>query len=91
MGSLAIFKWVRGEQIGQCAYGRVYLALNATTGEMIAVKQMEITQTAGDKADALQATIVNAVKSEIDIVKGLNHPNVVQHIGFAETPSCLSM
>lgn len=32
---IATFKWVRGELIGRGTYGRVYLALNATTGEMI--------------------------------------------------------
>ena len=37
-----VFKWVKGELIGKGTYGRVYLALNATTGEMIAVKQVEL-------------------------------------------------
>jgi hypothetical protein len=87
----AIFKWVRGELIGKGTYGRVYLALNATTGEMIAVKQVEIPQTASDKNDSRQAVLVQALKLESEIFKDLDHPNVVQYLGFEETPNFLSM
>ena len=52
----AIFKWVRGELIGKGTYGRVYLALNVTTGEMIAVKQVEIPKTASDRDDSRQVS-----------------------------------
>jgi mitogen-activated protein kinase kinase kinase len=87
----AIFKWVRGELIGKGTYGRVYLALNATTGEMIAVKQVEIPQTASDKNDSRQAVFVQALKLESEIFKDLDHANVVQYLGFEETPNFLSM
>lgn len=82
---------MRGELIGKGTYGRVYLALNATTGEMIAVKQVEIPQTASDKNDTRQAVYVKALKSESETLKDLDHPNVVQYLGFEETPNFLSM
>ncbi|KAJ3734750.1 hypothetical protein DFJ43DRAFT_100120 [Lentinula guzmanii] len=85
------FKWVRGELIGRGTYGRVYLALNATTGEMMAVKQVDIPQTASDKNDSRQATVVQALKSESETLKDLDHPNIVQYLGFEETPSNLSI
>ncbi|KAF9076192.1 hypothetical protein BDP27DRAFT_1414728 [Rhodocollybia butyracea] len=85
------FKWVRGELIGRGTYGRVYLALNATTGEMIAVKQVEIPQTASDKNDSRQIAVVQALKSESETLKDLDHPNIVQYLGFEETPSNLSI
>jgi mitogen-activated protein kinase kinase kinase len=85
------FKWVRGELIGKGTYGRVYLALNATTGEMIAVKQVEIPRTASDKNDSRQVTVVQALKLESETLKDLDHPNIVQYLGFEETPSNLSM
>ena len=88
---IAIFKWVRGELIGRGTYGRVYLALNATTGEMIAVKQVEIPQTASDKNDSRQVTVVQALKSESETLKDLDHPHIVQYLGFEETPTNLSM
>lgn len=69
----------------------MYLALNATTGEMMAVKQVEIPQTASDKNDSRQATVVSALKSESETLKDLDHPNIVQYLGFEETPTNLSM
>lgn len=87
----ATFKWVRGELIGRGTYGRVYLALNATTGEMIAVKQVEMPRTASDKNDTRQITVVQALKMESETLKDLDHPNIVQYLGFEETPANLSM
>jgi len=88
---LATFKWVRGELIGRGTYGRVYLALNATTGEMIAVKQVEMPRTPSDKNDSRQITVVQALKMESETLKDLDHPNIVQYLGFEETPTNLSM
>ncbi|KAG6818014.1 hypothetical protein H0H87_009169 [Tephrocybe sp. NHM501043] len=87
----ATFKWVRGELIGRGTYGRVYLALNATTGEMIAVKQVELPRTASDKSDSRQITVVQALKMESETLKVLDHPNIVQYLGFEETPENLSI
>ena len=87
----AIFKWVRGELIGKGTYGKVYVALNATTGEMIAVKQVEIPRTESDRNDSRQVTVVEALKLESETLKDLDHQNVVQYLGFEETPRYLSM
>ncbi|KAJ6495963.1 kinase-like domain-containing protein [Mycena vulgaris] len=85
------FRWIRGELIGKGTYGRVYVALNATTGEMIAVKQVEIPRTASDKNDSRQVTVVQALKLESEMLKVLDHPNIVQYLGFEETPETMSM
>ncbi|KAF8560282.1 Pkinase-domain-containing protein [Imleria badia] len=90
-GPRPIFKWVRGELIGKGTYGRVYLALNATTGEMIAVKQVEIPTTASDKSDSRQASFVQALKMESETLKDLDHPHIVAYLGFEETPNFLSI
>ncbi|VDB86477.1 unnamed protein product, partial [Peniophora sp. CBMAI 1063] len=86
-----IFKWVRGELIGKGNFGRVYLAMNVTTGEMIAVKQVEIPRTASDRGDARQANVVEALKLESETLKDLDHPNIVQYLGFEETATFLSI
>ncbi|KAF7310843.1 MAP kinase kinase kinase [Mycena chlorophos] len=91
VSTTATFKWVRGELIGRGTYGRVYLGLNVTTGEMIAVKQVEIPRTASDKIDSRQVTVVQALKMESETLKVLDHPNIVQYLGFEETPSNLSI
>ncbi|EIM92594.1 kinase-like protein [Stereum hirsutum FP-91666 SS1] len=93
-GSVApkpIFKWVRGELIGKGNFGRVYMALNATTGEVIAVKQVEIPRTASDKNDSRQVGVVDALKLESETLKDLDHPHIVQYLGFEETPTFLSI
>ncbi|KAG1825845.1 kinase-like protein [Suillus subaureus] len=72
-----ILKWVRGELIAKGTYGRVYLALNATTGEMFAVNQ--------------RMKSVQAFKTEIETLKDLDHPHIVQYLGFEETKTFLSI
>ncbi|KZT05856.1 Pkinase-domain-containing protein [Laetiporus sulphureus 93-53] len=86
-----IFRWVRGQLIGKGTYGKVYLALNATTGDMIAVKQVEMPRTASDKSDTRQISVVEALKLESETLKDLDHPNIVQYLGFEETPTFLSI
>lgn len=89
--SAPTFKWIRGELIGKGTYGRVYLAMNANTGEMMAVKQVESPQTASDRNDSRQASMVQALKLESETLKDLDHPNIVQYLGFEETPTNLSI
>lgn len=67
------------------------MALNATTGEMIAGKQVELPQTASDKSDAKQHTVIQALKMESETLRDLDHPHIVQYLGFEETPANLSM
>jgi mitogen-activated protein kinase kinase kinase len=73
--------WVKGELIGKGTYGRVYLALNVTTGDMIAVKQVEMPRTDRDREDTRQTGMIEALKSEIALLKDLDHPNVVTYLG----------
>lgn len=69
----------------------MYLALNATAGEMIAVKQVELPKTVSDQNDSRQLQVVEALKSESDTLKDLDHPNVVQYLGFEQSADHLSM
>ncbi|KAJ6604578.1 kinase-like domain-containing protein [Mycena vulgaris] len=85
------FQWVRGELIAKGSYGRVYLALNVNNGELMAVKQVEAPQTASDRADSRQIEVVEALKFESTTLKDLDHPNIVQYLGFEETPENLNI
>ena len=58
---------------------------------MIAVKQVEIPQTEADKEDKRQISVVEALKSESETLKDLDHPNIVQYLGFEQTFDFLSM
>ncbi|WFD41694.1 mitogen-activated protein kinase kinase kinase [Malassezia psittaci] len=86
-----VFKWVKGDLIGKGTFGRVYLALNATTGEMIAVKQVELPRTSADRDSSRQRDVVAALRSEIETLKDLDHPNVVTCLGFEQTSDTLSI
>jgi hypothetical protein len=67
------------------------MALNATTGEMIAVKRFEILQMESDREDQRQVSVVEALKLESETLKDLDHPNIVQYLGYQETTKFLSM
>lgn len=75
------FKILRGQLIGKGTYGRVYLGMNATTGDFLAVKQVEVNQkAAGQDRDRIKE-MVAALDLEIDTMKDLEHPNIVQYLG----------
>lgn len=86
-----IFKWVKGDLIGKGTYGRVYLALNVTNGEMIAVKQVELPRTDSDRDNARQKGVVSALRAEIQTLKDLDHPHIVSYLGFEGTDAWLSI
>ncbi|KAL0578727.1 mitogen-activated protein kinase kinase kinase [Marasmius crinis-equi] len=83
------FQWARGELIGQGSYGRVYLALNATTGEIIAVKQVEVTKTHSDRRR--QTDVAQALRLEKNTLKHLDHTHIVRFLGYEENSKCLSI
>lgn len=65
-------------------YGRVYLALNATTGEMIAAKQVETSYADADHDAVRQVRMAEGLKAESEILKDLDHPNIIQYLGFEQ-------
>lgn len=74
--------WMKGSLIGEGSFGSVFLALHAITGELMAVKQVEIpSATQGTEFDKRKTNMVNALKHEIELLQGLQHPNIVQYLG----------
>jgi mitogen-activated protein kinase kinase kinase len=75
------FKWMKGQLIGKGTFGRVYLGMNITTGELIAVKQVEVNpKAAGQDKDKIKE-LVKSLDQEIDTMQHLDHPNIVQYLG----------
>lgn len=69
------------EKLGQGAFGSVYKALNWTNGETCAVKKIDLSHIPeGDLPE---------IMSEIDLLKNLHHPNIVQYRGYHRTASSL--
>ena len=75
------FQIARGQLIGKGSYGRVYLGMNLTTGEMLAVKQVEVNQKAAGHDKEKMKEMVGAMDQEIDTMQHLEHPNIVQYLG----------
>lgn len=75
-GEFQEFAWIKGELIGRGSFGAVYLALNVTTGEMLAVKQVVVSKTPSNLEG------INALYKEVETMKDLDHENIVQYLGF---------
>ncbi|GAA5881943.1 hypothetical protein JCM3774_002081 [Rhodotorula dairenensis] len=85
------YKWIKGDLIGRGTYGHVYIALSVTTGETIAVKQVEMPRSFSDKEDQRIKGMISSLKAEIELLKDLDHPNIVLYLGMEQTPEYLSI
>ncbi|EEH20277.2 STE/STE11/BCK1 protein kinase [Paracoccidioides brasiliensis Pb03] len=77
----ATFRIIRGQLIGKGTYGRVYLGINADNGEILAVKQVEVSPKAAGQDKDKMKEMVSALNQEIDTMQHLEHPNIVQYLG----------
>jgi mitogen-activated protein kinase kinase kinase len=85
------FRWFKGQLIGKGTYGKVYLGMNATTGEFLAVKQVEVSQKAAGGDKAKMKELVKALDLEIDTMKDLDHVNIVQYLGCERNETSISI
>ena len=75
------YKIFRGELIGKGTYGRVYLGINATTGDVLAIKHVEVNPKAAGQDKDKMKEMVSSLDQEIDTMQHLEHPNIVQYLG----------
>jgi mitogen-activated protein kinase kinase kinase len=73
--------WHKGPKIGQGSFGNVYLGLNGLTGELMAIKQVDMPKNETEKSKKM---MVNALKQEISLLKELSHENIVRYLGSNE-------
>ncbi|KAM0715256.1 hypothetical protein Q7P37_008754 [Cladosporium fusiforme] len=66
-----------GDCLGRGAFGSVYRALKWSTGETVAIKQVRLSD--------LPKSELNVIMQEIDLLKNLNHANIVKYHGFVKT------
>ncbi|PGH29254.1 STE/STE11/CDC15 protein kinase [[Emmonsia] crescens] len=72
-----------GDCLGKGAFGSVYRALNWGTGETVAVKQIKLTD--------LPKSELRVIMQEIDLLKNLDHPNIVKYHGFVKSIETLNI
>ncbi|KAG1468447.1 hypothetical protein G6F56_003826 [Rhizopus delemar] len=72
--------WMKGSLIGRGTFGDVYLGLNPLSGELMAVKQVEL-PVENSATEERKKSMVVALQREIDLLKELEHENIVQYLG----------
>lgn len=85
------FKWMRGQLIGKGTFGRVYLGMNTNTGELLAVKQVEVNHKAPNTDPSKIREMVKALDLEIDTMQHLDHVNIVQYLGCEKKEFSISI
>ena len=65
------------EELGRGASGRVYRGLDKKTDGYVAVKEISI--------ERLQHSDISSIMGEVELLKSLNHRNVVQYLGSFRT------
>lgn len=85
------FRWFKGQLIGKGTYGRVYLGMNATTGEFLAVKEVEVNPKAAGGDKNKMREMVAALDQEIDTMQHLDHINIVQYLGCERKETSISI
>lgn len=76
----AKFQWRQGELIGAGAYGRVFLGLNFSTGQLMAVKRVPIEEALLEAGN--NDPRITALEREIELLGSLSNPNIVGYLGM---------
>uniref|UniRef100_A0A0G4FL94 non-specific serine/threonine protein kinase n=1 Tax=Chromera velia CCMP2878 TaxID=1169474 RepID=A0A0G4FL94_9ALVE len=78
-----IGKWKLGDRIGKGAFGEVFKVMHVDTGEFAAVKRIELHNMTEDQ--------LNNIMVEINLLKSLNHPNIVKYLESIRTEEHLNI
>lgn len=81
MSGLTLANYQQGDLLGRGASGSVYRALNFITGETVAIKSISLL--------SLAPSSLPDIMSEIDLLKNLNHANIVKYKGFVQDKESL--
>ncbi|KAF1896053.1 hypothetical protein Lal_00033441 [Lupinus albus] len=68
--------WQRGTLIGRRTYGSVYVATNGDNGTICAAREVELPPHELNSVERLRQ-----LEQEIDVLRQLRHPNIVQYYG----------
>jgi len=83
-------KWIKGALIGQGSFGKVYLGMDASTGRLMAVKQVELPTGSAPNLERKQS-MLTALEHEIELLQDLQHENIVQYLYSTAEDDCLNI
>lgn len=85
-------QWMKGALIGKGSFGSVYLALHAVTGELLAVKQVQMPEPgATGQSETRKRSMIEALNREMNLLRDLRHPNIVQYLGCSSSSDYLNI
>lgn len=80
--------WIRGPLIGRGSLGHVFKAVEMedgqSTGRILAVKEVLI-----NSSDRRDAKFRESLENEVNIMKALKHPHIVEYLGHDYLDECL--
>ncbi|KZO95856.1 Pkinase-domain-containing protein [Calocera viscosa TUFC12733] len=83
-------RWIKGALIGAGSFGSVYLGMDASTGTLMAVKQVEL-PTGTTSNEERKKAMLNALEREIELLKTLQHENIVQYVDSSSDEKYLNI
>lgn len=81
---------MKGALLGAGSFGQVFLGLDAQSGVLMAVKQVELGAGGGHGEERRKGMIV-ALKREIELLKNLEHEHIVQYLGRWPCSACVAL
>ncbi|KDN49354.1 hypothetical protein RSAG8_02056, partial [Rhizoctonia solani AG-8 WAC10335] len=78
-GGKRSIKWIKGALVGSGSFGSVYLGMDAVQGLLMAVKQVEL-PTGSSTNEERKKSMLTALQREIELLKQLQHENIVQYL-----------
>ncbi|KAK7054831.1 ATP binding [Paramarasmius palmivorus] len=83
-------KWIKGALIGSGSFGQVFLGMDASTGTLMAVKQVELPTGSSANLER-KMSMLSALEHEIELLQDLQHDNIVQYLYSSLEDDCLNI
>lgn len=74
-------RFLLGEELGRGAFGLVHKGIDLKSGDTVAIKQIAL--------EGISSGSLQGVMGEIELLKTLNHKNIVKYVGSFKTRSHL--
>ena len=71
-GKIENYQIAEGSEVGRGAFSMVYQAFNVANGDFVAIKRIPVNE--------MDADTLMVIEREIELMKKLNHPNIVKYI-----------